>query len=158
MEKQYTATCYILKDERVLLIYHKKFQKWSPPGGHVDPNETPQDAAVREVFEETGLHVQLISDEAPVCYPTAQGLVRPYRCLLENIPPYKETPAHQHIDFIFLAEVVGGTEQTNQTECEDMRWFSLDALADLKPGIDIFPEVVDILATLVYAQPQPFVK
>jgi ADP-ribose pyrophosphatase YjhB (NUDIX family) len=33
----------------VLLVYHRKLAMWLPPGGHVEPNELPDDAAVREV-------------------------------------------------------------------------------------------------------------
>ena len=60
MLRQFTATCYVIKDDKVLLIYHKKFKKWMPPGGHIDPNETPPEACRREVFEETGLEIEII--------------------------------------------------------------------------------------------------
>ena len=63
MERQFTATVYILNEERVLLIQHRKLGKWLPPGGHIDPNETPPEAAKREVLEETGLEVELIQQE-----------------------------------------------------------------------------------------------
>lgn len=152
MKREYTATCYIFKDEKVLFVYHKKFQKWMPPGGHVDPNETPQEAAVREVLEETGLTVQLISDESHLHYPNVTSLTRPYMCLLEEIPAYKNIEAHQHIDFIFLAEVIGGTEKVNSDESDALRWFSYEELLTLSPGVDLFSEVFDI--ALPYLQPQ----
>jgi 8-oxo-dGTP pyrophosphatase MutT (NUDIX family) len=39
------------------MLKHKKLGKWLPPGGHIEPNELPDDAACREVLEETGLKV-----------------------------------------------------------------------------------------------------
>ena len=57
MKRQFTATVYILEKDKVLLIHHRKLQKWLPPGGHMDPNETPAEAACREAFEETGLKI-----------------------------------------------------------------------------------------------------
>jgi 8-oxo-dGTP pyrophosphatase MutT (NUDIX family) len=45
-------------DGRVLLVQHSTHGLWVVPGGAVDPDETPQDAVVREVWEETGLHVE----------------------------------------------------------------------------------------------------
>jgi 8-oxo-dGTP pyrophosphatase MutT (NUDIX family) len=41
----------------VLLHLHRKLGMWLPPGGHIERDELPDDAAVREVFEETGLRV-----------------------------------------------------------------------------------------------------
>jgi len=42
---------------RVLLVRHENGNVWVAPGGAIDPDEAPQDAVVREVWEETGLHV-----------------------------------------------------------------------------------------------------
>ena len=45
---------------RVLLVRHGDVGRWTTPGGAVDPQEVPSDAAVREMWEETGLHVELV--------------------------------------------------------------------------------------------------
>jgi 8-oxo-dGTP pyrophosphatase MutT (NUDIX family) len=45
---------------RVLLVRHSNGSVWVAPGGAVDPDETPQDAVVRELWEETGLWVDPI--------------------------------------------------------------------------------------------------
>ena len=45
--------------DRVLLVHHADVRLWTTPGGGVEPHETPADAAVREMWEETGLHVEL---------------------------------------------------------------------------------------------------
>ncbi len=45
--------------ERVLLVRHVEGNDWTTPGGMVEPYETPSNAAVREMWEETGLHVLL---------------------------------------------------------------------------------------------------
>jgi 8-oxo-dGTP pyrophosphatase MutT (NUDIX family) len=45
----------------VLLVRHVEGNDWTTPGGMIEPLETPADAAVRETWEETGLHVELES-------------------------------------------------------------------------------------------------
>src|ERR1700754_3693874 len=45
--------------QRVLLVRHVEGNDWTTPGGMVEPYETPADAAVREMWEETGLYVAL---------------------------------------------------------------------------------------------------
>jgi 8-oxo-dGTP pyrophosphatase MutT (NUDIX family) len=45
-------------DGRVLLVRHSNGGVWVAPGGAIDPDEAPQDAVVREVWEETGLRVE----------------------------------------------------------------------------------------------------
>jgi len=142
MIRHFTASAIIIKDSRVLLVFHKKYQKWIQPGGHVDPNETPPEAACREAFEETGLHIELLSQENIwVDYPNARSIERPYACLLENIPSFKEEPPHQHIDLFYVARPVSDQEVLNLREVEKLKWFSLSELLLLKEGEDIFPEM-----------------
>ena len=44
---------------RLLLVHDRDARQWTLPGGIMEPDETPADAAVREVWEETGVHVAL---------------------------------------------------------------------------------------------------
>ncbi len=63
--KMYTAACYLEVDGKVLLVQrapHKSEPgKWGVPAGKLDPGETPGEAAVRELFEETGIRAQVRS-------------------------------------------------------------------------------------------------
>lgn len=53
----------------VLLVHRQKYDDWSFPKGKLDPREHPTTAAVREVAEETGLHVRLGPPLATMRYP-----------------------------------------------------------------------------------------
>ncbi len=152
MIREFTASVYIIEDQKVLLLFHQKLQKWLCPGGHVEENETPLEAARREVKEETGLEIEFIPQENLWinCW-NAKSIERPYLCLLEEIPAYKQTPAHQHIDFIYIAKPLEGHYPT-----EPHRWFSWEDLQDLKPDIEIFVETLNVIRHLFQViSPQP---
>jgi 8-oxo-dGTP pyrophosphatase MutT (NUDIX family) len=161
MQRQFVASVYIIAKERVLLIYHRKLQKWLPAGGHVDPNELPSEAAIREAFEETGMEVELLSDEHLwVDRWNAKSFPRPFLCLLEEIPAYKEQPAHQHIDNVYIGRTIGGHEKINETETEGLRWFSWEEIQDLEDDQDIFAETKSVLQSIFnyLSREEPCVK
>jgi len=149
MERHLTATVYIVHEEKVLLIHHKKIGRWLPPGGHIDPNEMPHVAAIREAQEETGLEVELIKQENIwINKSNARSIPRPFMCLLEEIPAFGDKPAHQHIDQIFIGRPVGGVLNHNQDEVHDMRWFSLEELERLNPEVEIFEETLESISVI----------
>ena len=61
--KSITATVYVVNNDEVLLHQHKKYKTWFPLGGHIEANEFPHEAAIREVREESGLDVILVETE-----------------------------------------------------------------------------------------------
>jgi ADP-ribose pyrophosphatase YjhB (NUDIX family) len=135
LERHFTATTYIVDQGKILLLKHPKFNKWLPPGGHVEANETPPECAKREAMEETGLEIELIRQENIwVDFSNAFSIERPYQCLLENIPAHADKPAHQHIDMIFLAKPTSGTL------FPDVKWFTLEEIEQLIDEEEIFTE------------------
>lgn len=149
MERQFTATAYIIDGDQVLLIFHKKLKKWLPPGGHLDPNETPAEGARREAKEETGLDIRLVGHENVwVERWNATSFERPYMCLLEEIPPHGGYPAHQHIDFIYLAVPVGGQAVQNHEETDGIRWFTTEEIDALVPDEEIFVETQQAIRSI----------
>lgn len=147
MERQFTATVYVLKDDKVLLHRHRKQGKYLPPGGHIEENETPVEAAIREVKEESGIDITIQSQENIWIKDTntnAASFERPYLCLLENIPAYKDKKAHQHMDFIYL-----GSPKDNQELADDFAWYSLEEVLSLKVPDEIYPDTTRIIKKLL---------
>ena len=65
LERQYCASAYTIdfENKKVLLMYNKKLNKWLQPGGHIEGKETPEETAIRETYEETGIKIKIINDE-----------------------------------------------------------------------------------------------
>ena len=146
MIRQFTATVYILQDDKVLLLMHPKLKKWIPPGGHVEKSELPSECAKREALEETGLLVELIKDENIWLERwNASSFERPWLCLLENIPAHGTHPAHQHMDFIYLGRPVGGAITEEHRAQNALRWFTLEEVLGLEPDQEIFQETQQTL-------------
>lgn len=151
MDRHFTTSVYILHEEKVLLLLHPKLKKWLPPGGHIEKNETPPEAARREVLEETGLEIAFISQENIwVNHWNASSFERPYMCLLEEIPPHKETSAHQHMDFIYLAHPTGNPTPSGE---DPQRYFTLQEVEKLKSDVEIFAETQEVIASLLKEVP-----
>lgn len=122
--RDFVSTVYIVKNAKTLLVFHKQLKMWLPPGGHIEDNELPCDAAKREVLEETGFNVELIGKEEPLG-TGVKKLVHPKILQLEDIEK-----GHQHINLIYYGTIINGTIKINNGEHSDIKWFSLDDLKD----------------------------
>jgi 8-oxo-dGTP pyrophosphatase MutT (NUDIX family) len=81
---------------------------WGLPKGNVEPDETPEVAAVREVLEETGLEAQIEGD---------LGTIR-YFYVWEGVRVRKQVR-------FFLMRATGGDVANHDDEMEDVHWFPL---------------------------------
>jgi 8-oxo-dGTP pyrophosphatase MutT (NUDIX family) len=109
---------------RVLLALHRKLSMWLPPGGHIEPNELPDEAAVREVLEETGVRCELVGERA-LALERPRQLIRPEGIQLEDIGP-----GHQHVDLVYFARALS-TGIVPCDECDRAGWYGLDELEAL---------------------------
>ncbi len=125
--RDFVSTVFLVKDEKVLLIKHKKLGLWLPPGGHIEENETPEEAATREIKEETGLDINLKPKEFHRI-----KMLKPHHV---EIHPINEN--HEHISFTYFAEPCGGVLKTESKEHNDIRWFSLKDLESDEINIEI---------------------
>lgn len=129
-----TATVLIVNRNKVLLHRHKKFNALLPVGGHLDADELPEEAAIREVKEETGLSVKLYNPDKTQ-FPDVRALVQPVHMLLFN------SKDHQHIDFIFYAKAETEAVSPIAGESEHLHWYCRDEILNAE-----MPENVRILA------------
>ncbi len=108
MRRHFTATGFVVDGSRTLLHWHQRLQQWMPPGGHIEADEDPVQAVLREIREETGLTAEVIQLNATLAFATPDQLPAPYAILLEDIPPREAEDNHQHIDLIYFCRPVNG--------------------------------------------------
>lgn len=130
--RDFTVATFVVHRGRVLLLFHRKLQLWLPPGGHVDANELPDEAAVREVWEETGIRCELVGERGVgVGYP--RQLVRPAGVQLETI-----AADHEHVDLIYFARPLDGLAvPRGNGEGDGVGWYPVADLAKLGAPEDV---------------------
>ncbi len=140
LKKHFTASALIIKDEKVLLVKHKKLGVWLYPGGHIEDNETPDETVIREALEETGLIVEIIGEKDKNLADTdadVSVLYNPYVILCELVGD------HYHNDIIYLCKITGEEApiKYDAKESEAIGFFGLDEL----DGIKLFPNFKKLL-------------
>jgi len=150
LPKHFTASAFVLQDNRILLVNHRKHRVWIYPGGHVEPDETPDEACLREVFEETGVACHIVSprDDTLGEPDVVEVLHVPWMVLCERIAPGTE-PEHCHIDFAYVCEPLPGegsylTEDTRETN--GVGWFTLEETRSLSLFPDFRRQITKLLS------------
>jgi ADP-ribose pyrophosphatase YjhB (NUDIX family) len=142
--REWTVATFVVHRGRVLLHYHARLGLWLPPGGHVEHGELPDDAAVREVLEETGVRCRLVGElGVPVEYP--RQLIRPFGIQVEDI-----RPGVQHIDLVYFAVPEdGGAEIMPELAARDrVGWYDPAGLPALGANDEIQQWVAKVVSTV----------
>ncbi|MDD5489872.1 MAG: NUDIX domain-containing protein [Candidatus Moranbacteria bacterium] len=116
--RHFTVTTTIVCKNKVLLHFHKSLNIWIPIGGHIDRDELPEEAAVREAKEEAGLVISLYNPDKKVGVKDVKQLIMPMHIMLHDINKF-----HQHIDFSFYATADTLDLKPADGETNNLKWF-----------------------------------
>jgi len=126
---------------RVLLVKDKPSGLWGAPSGIVDPHELPSDAAVREAWEEAGVHVELTQilgvfggEQFSVVYPNGDQL--------------------SGVETVFAARVMSGIPRADQEETSDAGFFDPSEIKHLA----CYPHFLQIHQAVAHKRCQPYFK
>ncbi len=130
MKRHFTVTAFISAEGHTLLHWHAKNRMWLPPGGHIEPDEDPPQAVLREAREETGIVVAVLPAATPFPYDAPPQLPPPATIMVEEIPATDDEPAHQHLDLIYFTRPVdpGLPTATHDGSHPGWRWVSAKTL------------------------------
>jgi 8-oxo-dGTP diphosphatase len=124
--RHFTATTFIVHKDKVLLHLHKKLNIWIPVGGHIDRDELPEETALREIKEESGLEVILYNPDNQIEIGDVRQTIRPKHILLENINKF-----HQHIDFMYFAQADTFELNPENNETNNLKWLTKEEVMKL---------------------------
>ncbi len=126
----FTVCVFVVHDGHVLMIKHKQLGIWLPLGGHIELDEHPEAAALREAKEESGLDVELIGEKPSFDSPGTEFLIPP-----TYMDIHKITDGHRHIGMIYFATSKTADVTLAANEHDEIRWFTSADLADPTYGL-----------------------
>jgi 8-oxo-dGTP pyrophosphatase MutT (NUDIX family) len=142
--RHFTATVYVVNDGATALHEHERLGKWLPPGGHVDRDELPHQAAVREAREETGLEVEIAAEREGIASRSVRSLPQPAHVQLADVNVHDGQVGHQHVDLVYYGAVGSRTIRPagdDEADPDRWEWFTT---ADLRAHDDLETDVAEI--------------
>jgi 8-oxo-dGTP pyrophosphatase MutT (NUDIX family) len=149
--RHFTASMVVIDPAtaHVLLVHHKATGLWMFPGGHVDPNETAHDAALREVLEETGVHATVAAQQVRNL-PDMTWTPSPWITAVIPAPAKPERPgkpaepAHHHIDLLFIGTADSSIQSSAVDDGVDgVRWVPVDQTYSLTCRAEVYDLAIE---------------
>ena len=132
MKTDLVATGYIFNNDKLLLIHHKKLNLWLPAGGHIEKDETPDDALKREIKEETGLKIEIVSkDSISTAGNTKKILAIPFHVSVHSVGD------HDHCSFYYVCKALNPEDLQINEELKGFKWVSKSELQNDSILIDV---------------------
>lgn len=139
------AEVFVVYQDKVLLRLHDKYKMWIAPGGHIELDETPEEAAVREAKEEVGLDVTLYHPESLQAFPQTDAPVGSFTPLqlpqFMNVHPIMNGE-HRHLSMVYFGRATTDhiIHPTNheQAPCRWLTKEEVEADSEIHPQIKAY--------------------
>lgn len=115
----FVVSIFAVHKGNVLLVRHKRYEEWLPLGGHVELDEDPLQALHREVKEESGLKVRILSETPRIAHPGVKPLPTPAYMDVHRIKG-----KHKHIAFVYFARAGSRAVRLHHREHYEFKWFN----------------------------------
>jgi 8-oxo-dGTP pyrophosphatase MutT (NUDIX family) len=150
VRRHLTVTGFLVHGDRVLLHWHRRNRLWLPMGGHIEPDEDPIAAVLREVQEEAGVAAEVIATAPPLPFanigqlpPPATILIAPVRSCGAARRAGWDGPV-EHIDLVYYCRPVAGLAGL-RTDDPTMRWLTA---AEVAANVPVAPDAATPPAAL----------
>lgn len=130
MNREFCASAFVVNpvDKKILLCHHRGFNRWVQPGGHIEHNELPEETAMRETYEETGVRIKLLGER----FPREDDFIRPL-----GIQRNRGKDGSLHVDITYIGIPLSQDNVIGDEEIDRCAWFSREELED----IEVFPDI-----------------
>lgn len=108
--RHFTASAVVIANRHILLVHHRRIGAWLPPGGHIEADEMPHQAAERETLEETGVRVQAVSHRLPQT-GDSDAFFLPAPLCMHSVKAVEKGVDYYHIDLAYLCEPLDYAEK-----------------------------------------------
>ncbi|HOZ36979.1 MAG TPA: NUDIX domain-containing protein [bacterium] len=123
---------YIIHQNKVLLIHHRKLNLWLPVGGHIDENETPDQALLREIKEEISIDVEILNQsDMPIDGNIKSNLATPFCVNVHSVGD------HDHCCFFYVCKAINPEQLQINKELKNFKWFTKDDLNKKHVPVDV---------------------
>ena len=135
MKTDIVVTGYIFSDDKLLLIHHGKLNLWLPVGGHIEKDEVPDDALIREIKEETNLDIEILkSDYIQPVGNTIRVLKIPFHVSVHSVGD------HNHCSLFYICKALNSESLKINSEVKNFKWIKKEDLN----GNEIPQDVIEI--------------
>lgn len=130
MNREFCASAFVVNpvDKKILLCHHRGFNRWVQPGGHIERNELPEETAMRETYEETGVRIKLLGER----FPREDDFIRPL-----GIQRNRGKDGSLHVDITYVGTPLSQDNVIGDDEIDRCAWFNREELED----IEVFPDI-----------------
>src|SRR3989338_7100782 len=133
----FTVSFFVVYEKKILFIHHKILKKWLPIGGHIELDEDPDQALVREIKEECGLNAKDIKmlNKRPIGKFTGRKIL--YTPFSIDVHLFKND--HKHINFTYFAKSKTDKIKLSGEEHHDIKWINENEFDS--PTYNLLPDI-----------------
>ena len=119
----FVVSIFIVHQDKVLLVYHKKYKEWLPIGGHIDLPEDPEIALFKEIREESGLKVKILAHKPDSGHAGVKPIYTP-----SYVDVHRITDTHKHVAFVYFGVSAHDRVRLHEREHREFRWVARSQL------------------------------
>ncbi len=124
MERHITVSGFVVHEGRVALHWHRKIGAWLPAGGHIEANEDPVQAVLREIEEEFAVQAEVLPLAQRFDYAGGPPQLEPPHAMLDCW-----AVDHGHVDLVYYCRLVSGYPGRSYEPDSPIMWLDEAALA-----------------------------
>lgn len=132
--RHFVTSVLVVNNGKTVLHEHRKLEMMLPPGGHIDRDELPHEAAEREVYEETGLNIEIEGRGQNLGrFKWSSEIPAPNYLALDDVTMKDDNPVHQHINMVYFAESDSRNIQPqghDEVDADDWYWVDEEDVKD----------------------------